>query len=57
MRDVENGCALLLELFYRSNLSYPRDLRYTVEFLQKVLMDFDVNRPSSKVQVFKKQMI
>ena len=39
--DLANGCAVLLGLIYSLNLSYPKDLRYTFEFLQKVLMELD----------------
>lgn len=51
LRDVANGCATLFGLIYCLNLSYPKDLRYTFEFLQKVLMGLDGNKLSTKVQV------
>lgn len=35
-RDVANGCTALLGLIYSLNLIYPKDLRYTFEFPQKV---------------------
>ena len=51
--DVANTCAVLLGLIYSLNLCYPKDLRYTFEFLQKVLMELNGNRLSTKVQVLK----
>lgn len=56
LRDVANGCAVLLGLIYSLNLSYPKDLRHTFEFLQKVVMELDGNRLSTKVQVLKNRL-
>nr|XP_043908836.1 sterile alpha motif domain-containing protein 3-like [Solea senegalensis]XP_043908843.1 sterile alpha motif domain-containing protein 3-like [Solea senegalensis]XP_043908850.1 sterile alpha motif domain-containing protein 3-like [Solea senegalensis]XP_043908860.1 sterile alpha motif domain-containing protein 3-like [Solea senegalensis] len=56
LRYFANGCALLLGLIYSLNLSYPKDLRYTFEFVQKVLLDLDGNRMSAKVQVLKNRL-
>lgn len=56
LRDVANGCAFLLGLINSLNLSYPKDLRHTFEFLQKVLMELDGNRLSTKVQVLKNRL-
>lgn len=53
LRDVANGCAALFGLIYSLNLSYPKDLRYTFEFFQRVLMGLDGNKLSTKVQVLK----
>lgn len=43
LRDVANGCAALFGWIYCLKLSYPKDLRYPFEFLQKVLMGLDGN--------------
>ena len=56
LRDVANGCAVLFALIYCLDLSYPKDLRYTFEFLQKVVMGLDGNRLSTKVQVLKNKL-
>ena len=56
LRDVGNGCAVLFGLIYCLNLSYPKDLRYTFEFLQKVVMGLDGNKLSTKVQVLKNKL-
>ena len=54
--DVATGCAVLLGLIYSLNLSYPKDLRYTFEFIQRVLMQLDSHKLSNKVQVLKNKL-
>lgn len=56
LRDVANGSAALFGWIYSLNLSYPKDLRYTFEFLQKVVMGLDGNKLSNKVQVLKNKL-
>ncbi|XP_041825356.1 uncharacterized protein LOC121629698 isoform X2 [Melanotaenia boesemani] len=56
LREVANGCAVLFGLIYCLNLSYPKDLRYTFEFLQKVVMGLDGKKLSNKVQVLKNKL-
>lgn len=56
LKDVTNGCIMLFGLIYCLNLSYPKDLRYTFEFLQKVVMGLDGNKLSNKVQVLKNKL-
>lgn len=56
LRDVANGFAALFGLIYCLNLSYPKDLRYTFEFLQKVVMGLDGNKLSTKMQVLKNKL-
>lgn len=51
--DVASGCVVFFSLIYILNLSYPKDLRYTFEFFQKVFMQLDSNKLSNKVQVLK----
>lgn len=56
LSDVANGCAALFGWIYCLNLSHPKDLRYTFEFLQKVVMGLDGNKLSNKVQVLKNKL-
>ena len=55
LRDVATACALLFGIIYDLNLSYPADLRYTFELIQKILMELDTHRLSTKIQVLRKQ--
>lgn len=57
LKDVPNACALLFGLIYVLNLSYPSNLRYTFEFIQKIIMELDEQRLSAKIQVLKNCMI
>lgn len=56
LRHVANGCAILFGLIYCLNLNYPKDLRYTFEFLQKVVMELDGGKLSNKVQILKNKL-
>uniref|UniRef100_A0AAZ1XVH2 Uncharacterized protein n=1 Tax=Oreochromis aureus TaxID=47969 RepID=A0AAZ1XVH2_OREAU len=51
--SVAFAVAMLLGLVYSLNLSYPPELRYTFEVLQKILMELDAHKLSNKVQVLK----
>lgn len=56
LKDVANGYTAVFGSIYCLNLSNPKDLRYTFEFLQKVLMGLDGNKLSNKVQVLKNKL-
>ncbi|XP_059208218.1 sterile alpha motif domain-containing protein 3-like [Centropristis striata] len=57
IKDVATACALLFGTIYDLNLSYPTDLRYTFEFIQKILMELDTHRLSTKIQVLKNKLL
>lgn len=57
LKDVASACALLFGIIYDLNLSYPTDLRYTFEFIQKILMELDSRLLSVKVQVLKNKLL
>ncbi|MEQ2249224.1 hypothetical protein ILYODFUR_027274, partial [Ilyodon furcidens] len=50
LKDVSTAWALLFGIIYDLNLSYPTDLRYTFELIQKILMELDTHRLSTKIQ-------
>ena len=49
LTSVASACALLLGLIYTLNLAYPKPLRFTIEVLQKVIMQLDQHKMSPKL--------
>lgn len=47
--SVAQACALLLGVIYALNLSYPKELKYYYEFIQKVLMQMEGGKLSARV--------
>lgn len=56
LENVTKDCALLLGVIYSLNLSYPSDLKFTFEFLQKVIKGLDAQKLSYKIQVLKNKI-
>ncbi|XP_055085880.1 uncharacterized protein LOC117388188 isoform X2 [Periophthalmus magnuspinnatus] len=57
LREVATAFPLLFGLMYVLNLNYPRDLKYTFEFYQKVLMELDNKKMSNKIQILKNKLL
>ncbi|CAL8406508.1 unnamed protein product [Arctogadus glacialis] len=60
LRDLDNialAVAMLFGLMYALNISYPADLQYTFEVVQKILMDMDVGKLSNKVLTLKNRLL
>lgn len=55
--DIAIACALLFGLIYCLNLSYPPELKCTFEVLQKILLNLDGQRLSSKAQFLKNKLM
>lgn len=53
LRNVPFAMAMFLGLVYALNISYPPELKYTFEALQKIIMEMQGNRLSAKVQTLK----
>ncbi|CAB1440343.1 unnamed protein product [Pleuronectes platessa] len=49
LNSVASACALLLGYIFAINLAYPKQLHYTFEALQKIIMQLDHHKMSQKV--------
>uniref|UniRef100_A0A3P9L1L2 Uncharacterized protein n=1 Tax=Oryzias latipes TaxID=8090 RepID=A0A3P9L1L2_ORYLA len=59
LQDLDNvalATAMLFGLFYCFNMSYPAQLRYTFEVIQKVVMELDPTELSRKAQNLKTKL-
>lgn len=54
--SVAKAVAMFFELTYALNLKYPKNLQYTLEFLQKVLMELGGKKMSPKVHRLSTQL-
>uniref|UniRef100_A0A3Q3G694 Uncharacterized protein n=1 Tax=Labrus bergylta TaxID=56723 RepID=A0A3Q3G694_9LABR len=55
--NIGIACALLFGLIYCLNLSYPPDLKCTLEVMQKIPLNLDGQRLSSKAQFLKNKLM
>ncbi|XP_068585504.1 uncharacterized protein [Cebidichthys violaceus] len=54
--NVPFAVSILLAVVYALNLSYPPELKYTFEALQKIIMELDGNKLSIKGQALKTKL-
>ncbi|KAK1900083.1 UPF0234 protein [Dissostichus eleginoides] len=53
LKDVACGLAMLLGIMYSLNLQYPLEMKYSFEFLQRVVMKIQSDQASAKVHGLK----
>ena len=56
LTSVSYAATMLLGLIYGLNLSYPPELRYTFEVLQKIILELYGNKLSNKVKTLKTKL-
>lgn len=56
-RDVLSGFAMLVGVTYCLNLEYPRTMRYSFEFLQKVVLSIQPDQCSARVHGLRKKLL
>uniref|UniRef100_A0A672FMJ4 Uncharacterized protein n=1 Tax=Salarias fasciatus TaxID=181472 RepID=A0A672FMJ4_SALFA len=60
LQDLDNvalATEMVFGLFYSLNMCYPSQLRYTLEVIQKVLMELDATQLSRKAQNLKTKLL
>ncbi|KAJ8349419.1 hypothetical protein SKAU_G00245490 [Synaphobranchus kaupii] len=57
LKDIPRAFALLMGLLFALNIDYPKELRYTFEVIQKVLMNIGGGQCSSLVHGFRNRLL
>ncbi|XP_034068950.1 uncharacterized protein LOC117544209 isoform X2 [Gymnodraco acuticeps] len=56
LKDVACGFAMLLGLIYCLNLQYPLEMKFSFEFLQRVVLKIQPDQASAKIQGLKNKL-
>lgn len=57
LKDIPSAIAMLMGLFFALNINYPKELRYTFEVIQKVLMNIGGGQCSSDVHGLRNRLL
>lgn len=55
--DIPNSVAMLMGLLYALNIDYPKQLKYTFEVIQRVLMNIGAGQCSSLVHGLRNRLL
>lgn len=57
VRDVPTGFAVLTGTIYCLNLEYPRNMKYSFEFLQRVIMNIKPDQCSARIHGLRNRLL
>ncbi|XP_072572615.1 uncharacterized protein [Paramormyrops kingsleyae] len=57
LRDVPTGFAMLMGTIYCLNLEYPRSMKYSFEFMQRVIMKIKPNQCSARIHGLRNRLL
>uniref|UniRef100_A0A3B5BB22 Uncharacterized protein n=1 Tax=Stegastes partitus TaxID=144197 RepID=A0A3B5BB22_9TELE len=57
LKDIPSAVAMLMGLLFALNIDYPKELRYTFEVIQKVLMNIGGGQCSSLVHGIRNRLL
>lgn len=57
LRDIPTAFALLMGTIYCLNLEYPRNMKYSFEFMQKVIMNLKPDHRSPKIHGLRNKLL
>uniref|UniRef100_A0A8C9R5Q3 Uncharacterized protein n=1 Tax=Scleropages formosus TaxID=113540 RepID=A0A8C9R5Q3_SCLFO len=57
LRDVPSGFAMLMGTIYCLNLEYPHNMKYSFEFLQRVIMKIKPDDCSPKIHGLRNKLL
>ncbi len=57
LKDVPTGFAMLMGAIYCLNLEYPRNMKYSFEFLQRVIMSIKPDQCSARIHGLRNKLL